>query len=544
MATPTYDFNTGKLLAPGQAQSKFNTQTGQEIGIPSSMNTPSTVITPSSVSSTVKPFVVPQPPIASAGNSLSGVIDSSLTNFKTQQEADLQARKDAQTSEKTTLDQTLQEILGTNTDIANVANTVDRTEQDAARKLVDSYTSQIEAEQLATRRLVENIQKNNPQGMFNAGAEQEINRLNRDSLSKQADLAILQNSANRNYETASAIADRQVQMKLEPLKAKLENLKFFYETNKADFTKEDDRLYNEAIKKADNELKKEDQLQTDIKNIKIEAAKNGASASVLNNLSNAKTLDEALKASSNYLMSPKEKLEIQKLTGDISKNTAELLAAKTALGGTTGSPVTDIIAGSSRFGDKKLTDSQLEKIQKATNALGSMETLQGLLAQGKDGIDVSGPITGRKRTLVTQLGGDANAAAINATIQGLIPTVARGIFGEVGVLTDADIDNYRKTVPNLNSTDAQNKLISLVMYDVLSRSLENTLVTNAQNQTNVSGFLSTYTDTKSRINNLKSNLGVVEAIPITPENKAKLEGAWTESFSPQNITNTLNKLTI
>jgi hypothetical protein len=543
MATPTYDFNTGKLLSEGQVQSKFNTQTGQEIGIHSSVNTPSTIITPSSVNNTVKPFVVPTPTTQVAGNGLSGAIDSSLNVFKTQQEADLQARKDAQKTDKSTLDATLQEILGTNNEIANVGNTVDRTEQDTAKKLADTYTSQIEAEQLANRRAIENIQKNNPQGLFNVGAEQEINRLNRDSLSKQADLAILQNSAVRNYETASAIADRQVQLKLEPLKVKAENLKLFYEANKADFNKEDDRLYNEAIKKADNELKKEETLQNDIKNIKIEAAKNGASASVLNSLGNVKTLDEALKVSSNYLMSPKEKYEIEKLKGDIAKNTAELLAAKTSLGGTTGSPVTDIIAGSSRFGDKKLTDSQLEKIQKATNALGSMETLQGLLSQGKDGISVSGPVTGRKRTLLTQLGGDANAAAINATIQGLIPTVARGIFGEVGVLTDADINNYRKTVPNLNSTDAQNKLISLVMYDVLSRSLENTLVTNAQNQTNVSGFLSTYTDTKSRINNLKSNLGVVEVIPITPENKAKLEGAWTQNFSPENITNTLNKLT-
>ncbi len=314
MEKPTYDFNTGKLLAPGQAQSKFNTQTGQEIGVPSSVNTPSTIITPSSVSSTVKPFVVPQPPMASAGNSLSGVIDSSLTNFKTQQEADLQARKDAQTSEKTTLDQTLQEILGTNTDIANVANTVDRTEQDAARKLVDSYTSQIEAEQLATRRLVENIQKNNPQGMFNAGAEQEINRLNRDSLSKQADLAILQNSANRNYETASAIADRQVQMKLEPLKAKLENLKFFYETNKADFTKEDDRLYNEAIKKTDNELKKQEDIEKQISEIKQNVAKYAGSNAnaIISRISSIDTtsktaLDEALKLGGNYAVDPLER---------------------------------------------------------------------------------------------------------------------------------------------------------------------------------------------------------------------------------------------
>lgn len=170
--------------------------------------------------------------------------------------------------------------------------------------------------------------------------------------------------------------------------------------------------------------------------------------------------------------------------------------------------VANIIAGSSQYGDKRLTDSQLEKIQQSVNALGSLESLQALLSSGDDGIDLTGPITGRVRTLLTQLGGDANAAAINATIQGLIPTVARGIFGEVGVLTDADIANYRKTIPNLNTTEGQNKLISLVMYDVLGRSLKNTLVTNAQNQTNVSNFLSTYNDVMTRIDQAKLDMGV------------------------------------
>ena len=40
MATaPTYDYNTGKLLAPGQQQSAFNSQTGQKIADPSAVPT-------------------------------------------------------------------------------------------------------------------------------------------------------------------------------------------------------------------------------------------------------------------------------------------------------------------------------------------------------------------------------------------------------------------------------------------------------------------------------------------------------------------------
>ena len=43
---------------------------------------------------------------------------------------------------------------------------------------------------------------------------------------------------------------------------------------------------------------------------------------------------------------------------------------------------------------------------------------------------------------------NGDVAKIRAEITGLIPTVARGIFGEVGVLTDADIENYKKELAN------------------------------------------------------------------------------------------------
>lgn len=512
----------------------FDTKTGARLGAGQSTTINSTSLQPT------KPFVLPPVSTPTSASGLEGYITQTNTGIKTDAEKLLAEQQTKKDDTGTTLKSTLDSILGTNNDIANVGNTVDRSAEDKARKEADNYTSQIEAEQLASRRAVENIIRNNPTGATRNAVAGDIANIERDSVSKQADLAILQNSALRNYETANAIADRQVKLKLEPLKAKLENLKFFYTENKADFNRADDRLYNEAIKKADAELKKEEVIQTDIKNIKIEAAKNGATSAVLNKLGQAKTLDEALKSVGGFLTSPKEKLELEKLRGDISKNTMELLAAKGTLGGTTGDPVQDIILASSRYGDKRLTDSQLEKIQKATTALGGMETLQGLLSQGKDGLSLTGPVKGRARNLISQLGGDADARAINATIQGLIPTIARGIFGEVGVLTDADINNYKKTVPNIVSTEDQNKLVSIIMYDVLSRSLKSTLTSNAQNQTNVSGFANTYTDVNNRVNKLKSELGVVESATIDPVNKAKLDTAWQTQLSPQNITNSLN----
>jgi len=272
-----------------------------------------------------------------------------------------------------------------------------------------------------------------------------------------------------------------------------------------------------------------------------------APQSTINAINAATTIEGVIEAGKNYLINPKDELEMQKLRIGIAKDSldyqktiAELAAAQNKIGGTTGNAPLDLITASSKYGKSNLTDTQLGKLQQATNALGSLESLQGLLGQGRDGLNTTGPIAGKKRQLIVALGGDANAAAINATIQGLIPTIARGVFGEVGVLTDADIANYRKTVPNLNSTEAQNKLISIMMYDVLSRSVGNTLTTNAMNQVNVSNFAPLYSNTINKINQLKSDLGYIETTPISTENKLKLEGGWNQMSAPINISSTLD----
>jgi hypothetical protein len=76
------------------------------------------------------------------------------------------------------------------------------------------------------------------------------------------------------------------------------------------------------------------------------------------------------------------------------------------------------------------------------------------------------------------------------------------------------------------------------MYDVLTRSLESTLTTNAANQTNVSGFAPTYKDIKNRVNILKTGLGVAETSPIDPLNQSKMNIGWNATFS--NVTDSLN----
>tara|TARA_R100001530_G_scaffold13892_1_gene12703 strand:- start:160 stop:540 length:381 start_codon:yes stop_codon:yes gene_type:complete len=90
----------------------------------------------------------------------------------------------------------------------------------------------------------------------------------------------------------------------------------------------------------------------------------------------------------------------------------------------------------------------------------------------------------------------------------MIPTVARGIFGEVGVLTDTDIANYRKVLPTVTNTQSENELVTLILMDVLEDSLETTLTTASKTGQNVSRFESTYLDVKQRIEEQKLGLGI------------------------------------
>lgn len=204
----------------------------------------------------------------------------------------------------------------------------------------------------------------------------------------------------------------------------------------------------------------------------------------------------------------------------------------------------NVIASSVKFGDKSMTQGQLEKVQQALTALGGIESLNSLLFGG-DIKNSTGFVRGNVRKLINLFGADAPASQINAIIQGLVPTVARGIFGEVGVLTDTDIKNYSKTMANLTSSEEQNRLVSIVMLDVLSRSIENTLTTNALNQINVSNFAPVILNVRRRIDTEKLKLGITpytglkndEFLDSVPEEKEQIDSS--EGFKEQ-IQNFLN----
>ena len=108
----------------------------------------------------------------------------------------------------------------------------------------------------------------------------------------------------------------------------------------------------------------------------------------------------------------------------------------------------------------------LANIGEVADALDSIETE---MTQIKD----RGPVIGILRGANPY---DVVAQRIEAMVNGLVPKVARGVFGEVGVLTDQDIAHYKKILPNMKT---QPELANILIAD-LRRKLDQTRKNNLE----------------------------------------------------------------
>lgn len=443
---------------------------------------------------------------------LESEMNSVVDTAKTQKETDLKAMENRT---DTSLADYLKDVVGA----GSISSSADRSAEDKAGKELDEYTSQLEQEQLANRRQIEALQKNNPQGLFGGGLEQEVNRLNRDSLSKQADIAILQAGAGRRYDRAKSIADRQVEMKMEQSKALIEAKKFYYEQNKADFTKAEERMYNEHIKEEEKRVKKEEETEKAIADIKLNVVASGyATPDMLAKLGKAKSLDEALaisgKYGTDYLTNEVKKATIAKSNADIRKTNAEIDKIQkeissletpldtSGLPNTTSGFVTKLMASAKN--EKDLDAGERQSLSKARTVIGQLDALQSNIAKQNG----TGLIKGKVGNLLEKFGANASVGTINAQLQAIVPNLARGVYGEVGVLTDNDIANYRKTLGRLDRPQDQNDAVLALTLKTVLNSMENTLSGASNSNINVSGWTQDYLKIKNQINNIEDRIGV------------------------------------
>jgi len=157
----------------------------------------------------------------------------------------------------------------------------------------------------------------------------------------------------------------------------------------------------------------------------------------------------------------------------------------------------------------------------------------------------TGPILGLIRSRNPY---DQKAQEIQAQLTALIPNLARGVFGEVGVLTDNDVKLYAGTLPNLKSTeDVRNAVLGLTLKTV-QRSIENRLEVMAASNLDVSGFAPKYNALTKQITEIEAGLGVgkenataildqmlngQQVTPLAPKAQSTQKQGWFDSFLKQ-----------
>lgn len=86
----------------------------------------------------------------------------------------------------------------------------------------------------------------------------------------------------------------------------------------------------------------------------------------------------------------------------------------------------------------------------------------------------SGPIAGRLSGLNPY---NVELATLNSLVDQAVPNFARGVFGEVGVLTDADMSRYRSLLPEAATPQNVGQALRQVLSEKLDRSKKNFIET-------------------------------------------------------------------
>jgi hypothetical protein len=366
-------------------------------------------------------FKTPQTTVASPVPVLGGYMDTMISDIQKQEQAKLKETE----SQRTDITD-IMKVLGQEGQMRE--QLFQESGVDVARKAVDEYTSAIEAEQLAMRRQLEKTRMTF--GGTTAGLQDELGRVERESLAKQADLAILQNASLRNYETMSNIAERKVQALLQPYKTQLDVTKFLYEENKQDLTKAQDRLWSQKVKQEEREFEKTENELRESNNMILNAIQGNAPKTTIakaQEMANAgKSPTEIANYLGQYSLSADQRLERRYKEAQIASIYDQMAERQSNLS----------------VGD------QIKLQEQAAQEKTKIDTFTDILALAgrlKDNPDL------RKATginsLITLPG--SKAFEIKRTANQLINTLAKGNLDQMkGAMSDKDIEFLR----NINSS--------------------------------------------------------------------------------------------
>ena len=170
---------------------------------------------------------------------------------------------------------------------------------DAEGELKD-INQRILEEQHSRRRKLEALEKN-PNGMLRGALDAMKVNVERDSISKEADLSIIQLAKQGKFDSAKAIADRSVAAQLEDDQNKIEALRINYEDNKDLFTTAEQRQFEEQQAEREREFDTKKTELTTVKDFALKALELGAPLSTVESMLGAKSINEAISLGGSFL---------------------------------------------------------------------------------------------------------------------------------------------------------------------------------------------------------------------------------------------------
>ena len=344
------------------------------------------------------------------------------------------------------------------------------------------------------------------------------------ALPLQASIASLQG----DLELATDYLTELRQTKSDQIKRQYEYRKNLFDSIQGVLTKEDQRAYDE--KKTENERAYKDEqklvdFQSEMSMMVMQNAPESVRSNIISRVNNAGSIQDVIQAAGKYGVPANTQLT-QLDNGDtvlIDKNTGKIVSnvggakptASVNVASLTPEQANDpfIQKMAKTAGGKPITDSFAQKLNKGLTVLDQLGTLQASIKDVR-----TGPIYGAFKGANPW---DTNAQVIKAQLNSIVPNLARGVYGEVGVLTDNDIAQYSKTLPNLKSTEDIRNAVLGITVDLIGKSIKQTLEVNAANQKDVSGFIDIYTNMQSTRDSIFSQIpgykGSQGSVNVTPE---------------------------
>jgi len=320
------DFSSRATLAQQQGITGYtgsSNQNTQLLGLLNSGNLPPKTITTDALGTQPK-IVLPGAtnPINPLLGTIAGQVEGAVSGLA-QIEADrLSADKNKQEGGISDLIKEMGIISGSEKTIAAGLGA------ETAQLEINRLSKDLIGEQRAFELQKRDIEARNPGGLFGGAQKDLINNLERASLQKQADIAILKAGAQGDYETANKIAKDRVDAEIAPMQAELDAKKFIYDNNKD--------LFSAAQKNKLETLQKADQAKLDeIKKTKEESGKmyinalqGKAPQSILNKAQDAinqgKSVTEVAGILGNYSMSEGDRLDLQLKKAQISNINSQI----------------------------------------------------------------------------------------------------------------------------------------------------------------------------------------------------------------------------